>query len=122
MNGLESVYGNEHGNKGVAAVGAIGAATAQSLVEESANASIPNLPEKKFKAGGVTATVWKAISQKGTAYFNVQLGRSYKDKDNNWKTTSSFRENDVPKAMVLLQKAYEYVILQQTNTNLSSPA
>ena len=79
----------------------------------------PNVPDKKFKAGGVTATVWKGFSPKGTTYFNVQLGRSYKDKDNNWKTVSSFRESDVPKAVVLLQKAYEYVILQSTNSHLN---
>ena len=81
--------------------------------------SVSRVPDMRFKAGGLTATVWKGISPKGTTYFNVQLGRSYKDKDNNWKTTSSFRESDVPKAMVLLQKAYEYVILQSTNAHLS---
>ncbi len=113
-------YGNRYGSEVLAAAAAGGAAAG--LGETGASVAVPNLPDKKSKAGGVTATVWKGISPKGTAYFNVQLGRSYKDKDNNWKTTSSFRENDVPKAMVLLQKAYEYVILQQTNTNFSSPA
>ena len=117
MNGLESVYGREYGNKGLSAGGA--AATAAGLGEAGVNAVIPNLPDKKFKAGGITATVWKGISPKGTTYFNVQLGRSYKDKDNNWKNTNSLRENDVPKALVLLQKAYEYVISQQTNSVLN---
>ena len=86
---------------------------------ESGAVVVPKMPDKKFKAGGVTATVWKGVSPKGATYFNVQLGRSYKDKDNNWKTTSSFRESDVPKAVVLLQKAYEYVISQQTNSALN---
>ncbi|MBI2550528.1 hypothetical protein HYV83_05115 [Candidatus Woesearchaeota archaeon] len=118
MNGLESVYGRDYGSKGLTAAGGVAAATA-GPGEAGANAAIPNLPDKKFKAGGLTATVWKGISPKGTTYFNVQLGRSYKDKDNNWKNTSSLRENDVPKAMVLLQKAYEYVILQTTNAVLN---
>ncbi|MBI2141363.1 hypothetical protein HYU16_02970 [Candidatus Woesearchaeota archaeon] len=115
MNELESVYGRDYGSKGVAAAGATSAV--ETGAETRANAAIQNLPDKKFKAGGITATVWKGISPKGTAYFNVQLGRSYKD--NNWKNTSSLRENDVPKAMVLLQKAYEYVILQTTNAVLN---
>ncbi len=121
MNGLESVYGREHGNKGMAATESLGAAGAgaESLAGESANASIQNLPDKKFKAGPVTATVWKGVSPKGSVYYNVQIGRSYKDKDNNWKNTGSLRENDVPKAMVLLQKAYEYVISQGTNSHLN---
>ena len=117
MNGLESVYGREYGNKGLTAAGA--AATAAGLEEAGVNAVIPNLPDKKFKAGGITATVWKGISPKGTTYFNVQLAKSYKDKDNNWKTTNSLRENEIPKAVVLLQKAYEYVILQTTNSHLT---
>ena len=121
MNGLESVYGREYGNKGLAATGSLGAAGAgaESLAGESSSVAIPNLPDKKFKAGGITATVWKGVSPKGAVYFNVQISRSYKDKDNNWKNTSSLRENDVPKAMVLLQKAYEYVILQTTNAVLN---
>ena len=108
MNELSNVYENELGR------------TPVNLAElgEQAQAS-SRLPDKKFKAGGVTATVWKGVSPKGATYFNVQLGRSYKDKDNNWKTTSSFRESDVPKAVVLLQKAYEYVISQQTNSALN---
>ena len=80
--------------------------------------SVSRVPDMRFKAGGLTATVWKGVSPKGSAYYNVQLGKSYKDKDNNWKTTNSLRENEIPKAMVLLQKAYEYVILQSTNAHL----
>ncbi len=110
MNGLSKVYGNE--------LGAATAAVDMAAMSEVA-AIGPKMPDKKFKAGGVTATVWKGVSPKGATYFNVQLGRSYKDKDNNWKTTSSFRESDVPKAVVLLQKAYEYVISQQTNSALN---
>jgi hypothetical protein len=70
-----------------------------------------NQPEKKFRAGGITATVWKNDSEKGS-YGTVQLNRSYMDKDNQWKTTASLRMNDLPKASLLLQKAYEYLALK----------
>ncbi len=79
----------------------------------------PNVPEKRFKIGGITATVWKGVSLKGEIYFNVQIGKSYKAKDNTWKTTHSLKENEIPKAMVLLQKAYEYVMAQQANSVLN---
>ncbi len=102
------MYGNKYGSEVLAAVGG----------QEQVVSNAPRLPDKKFKAGGLTATVWKGISQKGT-YFSVQLAKSYKDKENNWKTTSSLRENEVPKAVVLLQKAYEYVISQQANSALN---
>lgn len=110
-------YGNRYGSEVLAAATVGGAAAG--LSDMGASTAIPNLPDKKFKAGPVTATVWKGVSPKGSVYYNVQIGRSYKDKDNNWKNTSSMRENDVPKALVLLQKAYEYVISQGTNSHLN---
>jgi hypothetical protein len=87
-------------------------------IKMAGNESAPKLPDKKFKAGGVTATVWKGISTRGT-YYNVQLGRSYKDRGNDWKNTNSLMENDLPKAMVLLRKAYEYVLTQNESTRLN---
>ncbi len=110
------VLGNEYGNTGLSAAAA---SVTAGLARAGIGAEVPNLPDKKFKAGPVTATIWKGVSPKGSVYYNVQLGRSYKDKDNTWKNTSSLRENDVPKALVLLQKAYEYVISQATNAVLN---
>ena len=68
-------------------------------------------PETKFKAGGITATVWQNISEKGT-YATVKLARSYMDKDKAWKETNSFRETDIPKAALVLQEAYKYLQLK----------
>ncbi|MBI2143626.1 hypothetical protein HYU17_00550 [Candidatus Woesearchaeota archaeon] len=110
-------FGSRFGSEGLAA--AVGAEATVGLANAGVNTALPKMPEKKFRVGGISATVWKGVSDKGTVYYNVQLGRSYKDKDNIWKTTSSLKENDVPKAMVLLQKAYEYVIAQQSSAVLS---
>ncbi len=66
-------------------------------------------PERKFKAGAISATIWKNSSEKGE-YSSIQLDRVYKDKDNNWKRTNSFNENDLPKAIFVLNKAYEYLM------------
>ena len=74
------------------------------------------LPEVKFRAGGISATVWKnsGVKQNGEAseYRSVSFQRSYKDKSGAWKTTNSLRMNDLPRAAVVLNKAYEYLILQ----------
>ncbi len=69
-------------------------------------------PEKKFKAGAVSATVWKNTSEKGE-YSSIQLARAYKDKDSTWKHTNSFNANDLPKAIVVLNKAYEYLVAKE---------
>ncbi len=69
------------------------------------------LPEKKFKAGAVTATIWRNETAKG-AYASVQLDRHYKDGEV-WKSTGSLRLNDLPKATLVLNKAFEYLISKE---------
>ena len=73
-----------------------------------------NGPEKKFRAGAISATVWQnaGISRDGeaTAYRTISLERSYKDKDGKWQSTTSFRVNDLPRAALMLTKAFEYIV------------
>lgn len=73
-----------------------------------------NTPERKFRAGGVAATIWQNnIVKDGheATYRTVSLERSYKDKNNQWQSTSSLRVNDLPRAALVLNKAYEYIAL-----------
>jgi len=75
------------------------------------------LPEKKFRAGAITATVWQNSAEKDgqqTSYSTVNLERSYKDKEGNWQSTNSFRLNDLPKLALVAQKAYEFVVFKAT--------
>lgn len=73
-----------------------------------------NLPEKKFRAGAVAATVWSnetVRDGKKISYKTISFERSYKDKDDAWKQTNSLRTTDIPKAVLVLSKAYEYLAL-----------
>ena len=75
-----------------------------------------NLPEMKFRAGAISATVWRnTIKRKdGTdaEIRTISFDRRYKDKaTDEWKSTRSLRASDLPKAVVVLNKAYEYVVL-----------
>jgi len=80
-----------------------------------------NAPEKKFKAGPVTATIWKNQATRPNGekaeYYTVTIERSYKDKDDKWQTTNSLRINDLPKADLILSKAYEYLTLKEFGSN-----
>ena len=73
------------------------------------------LPEKKFRAGPVSATIWsnhgKDSEGKETTYKTVSFERSYMDKEGNWQTTNSLRTGDLPRAVLVLNKAYEYLSL-----------
>ena len=72
-------------------------------------------PVKKYRAGGIVASVWenKGKDKNGneTKFNTVSMDRSYKDQDNEWQKTSSLRKNDLPKAVLVLNKAFEFLSL-----------
>ncbi|HLC81570.1 MAG TPA: hypothetical protein VJH68_02845 [Candidatus Nanoarchaeia archaeon] len=76
-----------------------------------------NAPEKKFRAGAIAATVWLNKGQQTngeeTEFRTISLNRRYADKNGQWQSTSSFRISDLPKAQVVLQKAFEYLVLNE---------
>lgn len=76
-----------------------------------------NIPEKKFRAGAVSVTVWrnKSQGQRGeeVEYQTVSIERCYKDKTGAWQNTNSLRVNDLPKASMALQRAYEHIVLKE---------
>ena len=76
------------------------------------------LPEKRFSTGAINVSIWKnngTSKQTGEVveYNTVKLDRRYKDKEGNWQSTSSLRLNDLPKAALVLSKAYEHLVLRQ---------
>jgi hypothetical protein len=81
-----------------------------------------NQPEAKFSTGAIQATVWKNTSDKDEQeYRTVSLSRRYKDKDDTWKSTNSLRINDLPKAELVLRKAYEFIVLKDTTPMVTIP-
>ncbi|MFH0874931.1 MAG: hypothetical protein V1859_03275 [archaeon] len=85
-----------------------------------------NMPEKKFRAGAIVATVWKnsTVSKdkkkpEPVEYRTVSFERRYTDKSGAWQSTNSFRANDLPKATLILNKAFEYLVLKESeNTTI----
>ena len=80
-----------------------------------------NLPEKKFRAGAIAATVWAnetVRDGKKVSYKTISFERSYKDKDDTWKQTNSLRTTDIPKAVLVLSKAYEYLALNNEEEDI----
>jgi hypothetical protein len=73
-----------------------------------------NPPEKKFRAGPEAATIWVNTTIKDgktVEYRTVSFERSYKDKNDSWQTTHSLRMGDLPRAALVLSKAFEYLAL-----------
>jgi len=78
-----------------------------------------NQPKAKFRSGAVTATVWenngKTKDNKEFSYSTVSLERSYKDNNDAWQKTSILRLMDLPRAQLVLSKAYEFLAMSDQN-------
>ena len=80
-----------------------------------------NIPEKKFSTGAVTATVWqnagKSRTGEAVSYRTFSFQRRYNYKNGVWQSANSLRINDLPKATLVLRKAYEYLVLREQEAN-----
>lgn len=85
-----------------------------------------NVPEKKFSTGVISATIWqnqgKGRNGEIVSFRTVSFQRSYKDKNGIWQNSNSLRVNDLPKASLVLQKAYEYAVLREAQSGASDYA
>ena len=76
-------------------------------------------PEKEFRAGGVSATVWnnqQMINGNKMDVKSVQIQRNYLDDKKEWKKTSSFKTNDLHKLVAVATEAFKYLVLKEKET------
>ena len=69
-------------------------------------------PETVFKIGAVRASVFQNTIQKDGQSIKlpkVVIEVRYKDKSGQWQGTNSLSINDIPKAILALQKAFEHL-------------
>jgi len=70
-------------------------------------------PDKKFQAGAIEASIFEnEIQQNGKTIKikKVAFQKRYKSPQG-WKTTYSLDINDIPKAVLALSKAYEFLVM-----------
>ena len=77
-----------------------------------------NKPIKSFKAGAVKASIFENAGQyngKQITTHRVVIDKTFKDSSGAWKSTNSFAAfSDLPKAILVLQKCYEYMVLKDS--------
>ena len=69
-------------------------------------------PETVFKVGAVRASVFRNTIQKNGQSIplaKVVIEVRYKDKTGQWQGTNSLSINDLPRAILALQKAFDYL-------------
>ena len=70
-------------------------------------------PETVFKVGAVRASVFRNTIEKNGQSIplpKVVIEVRYKDKTGQWQGTNSLSLNDLPKATLALQKAFDYLM------------
>lgn len=84
---------------------------------------MPNKPETVFKVGAVRASVFQnniVHNGKEVTLPKVIIEVRYKNKDNEWKGTNSLSVNDIPKAILALQKAFDFLTGSKTTHDETS--
>jgi len=67
-----------------------------------------NRPAHEIRIGAVKAVIWANQTDSGV-FYNVNLSRLYKDGDD-WKSTDSFRRDDLPLVAKLADKAFDWIL------------
>jgi hypothetical protein len=72
-------------------------------------------PEREFRVGAVRVSIWAnpRHGADGTTWTShrIAMDRGYKDHDGNWKKTDTLETDDIPKAILALKRAYEYLTM-----------
>ena len=77
-------------------------------------------PVKKFKCGTIEAAVFENEVGKSGKTFSVRkvvFQKNYLDRNNRWQSTSSLDFNDLPKAILALSKAYEFLAMAEKQSD-----
>lgn len=89
-------------------------------IQEVKEEEIKQMPKATYRAGQVKATIWEKDQEKNGQTFKVYtttIVKSYKDKDGKWHDTNSIQKNDIQKAILVLQKAQEYLLMTGEDVN-----
>lgn len=77
-------------------------------------------PENKFSASGIEASIFEnEVKHNGQnlKIKKVSFQKRYKSPQKGWQTTYSLDVNDIPRAILVLSKAYEYLVLNSESTD-----
>lgn len=79
-----------------------------------------NKPETVFKVGAVRASIFQNTGMnngKEITFPKIVLEVRYKDRNGQWQGTNSLSLNDLPKAILALQQAFEHLLSRKQDSN-----
>lgn len=85
------------------------AAAVANANEQGSSPQAGNKPIDKIRIGKVTASIWNNPSEKGD-FYSVTFERSYKDEGDAWKSSQSFRRDDLLELAKAADKAHDRIL------------
>jgi hypothetical protein len=89
-----------------------------SIATKPRRASAANKPVQAFRMRGISASVFAndVVTDDGRKLirFDVSVQRRYRDGDE-FKTTTSFRRDDLPILQLLARRAWEYIVDEEAS-------
>jgi hypothetical protein len=70
-----------------------------------------NTPAHKLRISNLSASIWRNSGTNG-AWYSVQLKRSYKTDDDQWRDTDALGQDDLLPAAKLLDLAHTWIMHQ----------
>jgi hypothetical protein len=70
-------------------------------------------PVHEVKLGRIRAAIWANQTEDSDTWFNVTISRLYKD-DGEWRDAESFRRDDLPIVIKVVDMAYDWIWKRQT--------
>ena len=77
-------------------------------------------PEKRFRCGSTEAAIFENEINRNRKMIKIKktsIQKRYKSPEGEWKSTHSLDMNDIPKMMLALSKAYEYLAMGEGKAN-----
>ncbi len=79
--------------------------------------SEPVKPIKEFRAGTAVAAIWvskTAVNGQSSAQHSIRVQKRYRDdRSGQWKSTTYFRPDELPKLALVVSRAYEFLTLRE---------
>ena len=83
-------------------------------------------PTTEFRAGTVVAAIWTkttTLNGRSVPQHSIRIQKRYRDeKSGEWKTTTYFRPDELPKLGLVVSKAYEHLMLREIQDTSPTPA
>jgi len=82
-------------------------------------------PEKEFCVGRVRVTIWTSprytAGARTSSIHHITLGRGSKDSTGTWQGSDTLEPDDIPKAILALKHAHDYLTKHSRNDGPTTP-